>query len=288
MSFDPNAHREASRRQWEGAAGGWIGRQELIREWGAPVSHWMLDAIRPQPGHRVLELAAGVAETGLLAAELVAPVGGVIVSDQAEAMLEGARARARELGLGNVEFRVLDAEAIDLPLASLDAVLCRWGYMLLADPAVALVETRRVLRPGGRVALAVWASVEHNPWASLTTVELIERGLISAPPPGTPGPFALGDPQRVRALLEEAGFQEAQVEAIDLHAPPRELRGVLAVPAGPLAEPSRRHAVPTGAGGRRDPRGDRRAPSAVHRRGRLADDPRAHARGGRERVTLLG
>lgn len=216
MSFDPNAHREASRRQWEGAAGGWIGRQELIREWGAPVSHWMLDAIRPQPGHRVLELAAGVAETGLLAAELVAPVGGVIVSDQAEAMLEGARARARELELGNVEFRVLDAEAIDLPLASLDAVLCRWGYMLLADPAVALVETRRVLRPGGRVALAVWASVEHNPWASLTTVELIERGLISAPPPGTPGPFALGDPQRVRALLEEAGFQEAQVEAIDL------------------------------------------------------------------------
>lgn len=216
MSFDPNAHREASRRQWEGAAGGWIGRQELIREWGAPVSHWMLDAIRPQRGHRVLELAAGVAETGLLAAELVAPVGGVIVSDQAEAMLEGARARARELGLGNVEFRVLDAEAIDLPLASLDAVLCRWGYMLLADPAVALVETRRVLRPGGRVALAVWASVEHNPWASLTTVELIERGLISAPPPGTPGPFALGDPQRVRALLEEAGFQEAQVEAIDL------------------------------------------------------------------------
>jgi SAM-dependent methyltransferase len=216
MSFDPNAHREASRRQWEGAAGGWIGRQELIREWGAPVSHWMLDAIRPQRGHRVLELAAGVAETGLLAAELVAPVGGVIVSDQAEAMLEGARARARELGLGNVEFRVLDAEAIDLPLASLDAVLCRWGYMLLADPAIALVETRRVLRPGGRVALAVWASVEHNPWASLTTVELIERGLISAPPPGTPGPFALGDPQRVRALLEEAGFQEAQVEAIDL------------------------------------------------------------------------
>ncbi len=216
MSFDPNAHREASRRQWEGAAGGWIGRQELIREWGAPVSHWMLDAIRPQPGHRVLELAAGVAETGLLAAELVAPVGGVIVSDQAEAMLEGARARARELELGNVEFRVLDAEAIDLPLASLDAVLCRWGYMLLADPAVALVETRRVLRPGGRVALAVWASVEHNPWASLTTVELIERGLISAPPPGTPGPFALGDPRRVRALLEEAGFQEAQVETIDL------------------------------------------------------------------------
>jgi SAM-dependent methyltransferase len=216
MSFDPNAHRDASRRQWQDAARGWIGRQELVREWGAPVSHWMLDAILPQPGHRVLELAAGVGETGLLAAELVAPIGGVIVSDQADAMLDGARARARELGLGNVEFRVLDAEAIDLPLASLDAVLCRWGYMLLADPDVALVETRRVLRPGGRVALAVWASVEQNPWASLTSSELIERGLISAPPPGTPGPFTLGDPQRVETLLLQAGFQDARVEAINL------------------------------------------------------------------------
>jgi len=216
MSFDPNAHRDASRRQWEDAAGGWIDRQELIRAWSAPVSHWMLDAIHPQPGHRVLELAAGVGETGLLAAELVAPAGGVIISDQAEPMLAGARARASELGLANVEFRVLDAEAIDLPLASLDAVLCRWAYMLLADPAIALVETRRVLRPGGRVALAVWDSVEHNPWASLTTSVLIERGLLSAPPPGTPGPFTLGDPRRVRALLEDAGFQEPQVEAIDL------------------------------------------------------------------------
>ncbi len=216
MSFDPNAHRDASRRQWQDAAGGWIGRQQLIREWGAPVSHWMLDAIHPQPGHRVLELAAGVGETGLLAAELVAPVGGVIISDQAEAMLDGARARAGDLGLGNVEFRVLHAEAIDLPLAGVDAVLCRWGYMLLADPLAALAETRRVLRPGGRVALAVWASVEHNPWAALPTLELIERGLLSAPPPGTPGPFALADPQRVEGLLDEAGFQEAQIDAIDL------------------------------------------------------------------------
>ena len=216
MSFDADAHRDSSRRQWQDVAPGWIARQELVREWGAPVSHWMVDAIHPQPGHRVLELAAGVGETGLLAAELVAPAGGVIISDQAEAMLEGARARAAELGLSNVEFQVLSAEGIDLPLASVDAVLCRWGYMLLADPLTALGETRRVLRPGGRVALAVWASVEHNPWALLPTLELIERGLLPAPAPGTPGPFALGDPARLQELLDQAGFLEAQVEAIDL------------------------------------------------------------------------
>ncbi len=167
MSFDPNAHREASLQGWEEAAAGWTRQQEAMREFSAPVSHWMIDAISPQPGERVLELAAGLGETGMLAAELVAPMGGVVISDQAEAMLSGARERAVALGLSNVEFQVLNTEWIDLPVASVDAVLCRWGYMLMADPLAALIETRRVLRPGGRVALAVWDVIEQNPWAML-------------------------------------------------------------------------------------------------------------------------
>jgi len=217
MSFDPNAHREASLQGWEEAAAGWVRSQELLREFGAPVSHWLLEAVAPQPGQRVLELAAGLGETGLLAAELVAPVGGVVISDQAEAMLEGARERAAQLGLANVEFQAMNAEWIDLPVASVDIVLCRWGYMLMADPAAALAETRRVLRPGGRVGLAVWDSIERNPWAALPGLELRERGLGSPPQPGTPGPFALGEETRVRALLEAAGFAEVRIEPLDLH-----------------------------------------------------------------------
>jgi len=216
MSFDANAYRDSSLAGWEAAAPGWVRRQEAIRALGAPVSRWMLDAIYLKPGERVLELAAGLGETGMLAAALVAPTGGVIISDQADAMLEGARARAAELGLANVEFQVLGAEWIDLPLASVDAVVCRWGYMLLADPAAALGETRRVLRPGGRVALAVWDSIEHNPWAAQPALELIERGLAEPPSPGTPGPFALGDPALVRALLEQAGFAEIDVQALEI------------------------------------------------------------------------
>ncbi len=215
--FDANAYREASRQGWEEAAAGWARSQELIRAFAAPVSHWMLDAVAPQPGQRVLELAAGLGETGLLAAELVAPAGGVIVSDQADAMLAGARERAAELGLANVEFQTVNAEWIDLPVASVDAVLCRWGYMLMADPSAALGETRRVLRPGGRVALAVWDSIERNPWAALPGAELRERGLVEPPAPGTPGPFALGDEERLRGLLDEAGFAEVRVEALQLH-----------------------------------------------------------------------
>jgi SAM-dependent methyltransferase len=216
VSFDPNAYRTASLAGWEEAASGWIRRQEAIRQLGAPVSRWMLDAISLTPGERVLELAAGLGETGMLAADLVAPTGGVIVSDQADAMLDGARARAAELGLANVEFQVLSAEWIDLPLASVDAVLCRWGYMLLADPAAALAETRRVLRPGGRVSLAVWDAAEHNPWAMLPRQELSERGLVPTPAAGEPGPFALGELARVRALLEHAGFTEIDVRPLDI------------------------------------------------------------------------
>lgn len=214
MSFDPNAHRRASLENWEEAASGWQRRQEMVRAFGAPVSHWMLDALALQPGERVLELAAGLGETGLLAAELVAPAGGVTISDQAEGMLGGARARAQELGVQNVEFKMLNAEWIDLPLASVDAVLCRWGYMLMADPAAALAETRRVVRPGGRVALAVWDALERNPWAALPAQVLAERGL--AQPPSGPGPFALGDEQRVRELLQEAGFADVHVEPLQL------------------------------------------------------------------------
>ncbi len=219
MSFDAEAHRRASLEDWEAAAPGWVRQQELLRGFAAPVSGWMIDAISPQPGERVLELAAGLGETGMLAAELVAPVGGVIVSDQAEAMLEGARARAIALGLANVEFQALNAEWIDLPVASIDAVLCRWGYMLMADPAAALGETRRVLRPGGRVALAVWDTVESNPWALLPAQELIARGAMPRPDPDAPprpGPFALSAPGVIEELLQQAGFVELRVEALDL------------------------------------------------------------------------
>jgi SAM-dependent methyltransferase len=218
VSFDAAAHRDTSLQSWEEAAPGWVRRQELLRELGAPVSHWMVDALLLQPGQRVLELAGGLGETGMLAAELVAPMGGVIISDQAEAMLEGARARAVALGLSNVEFQVLNAEWIDLPVASVDAVICRWGYMLMADPAAALGETRRVLRPGGRLALAVWDTIARNPWAQLPAQELIERGLAPAPGDGPPlpGPFALAGPGAVEELIAQAGFGEIHLQALEV------------------------------------------------------------------------
>jgi len=216
VSTRPNERREQSLRNWEEAASGWLRRYEEVRAFAGPLTHWLIDAINPQPGKRVLELAAGLGETGLYAAELVAPIGGVIISDQAEAMLAGARERAATLGLSNVEFRVLNAEWIDLPVASVDAVICRWGYMLMIDPSAALLETRRVLRPGGRLALAVWDRVEDNPWAALPAAEVRERGLAPTPEPGAPGPFALSDADRLRELLQSAGFVDVRIEPVEL------------------------------------------------------------------------
>jgi ubiquinone/menaquinone biosynthesis C-methylase UbiE len=205
MSEDADVQRAEARAGWERVAAGWQRMQARLSAVGMPVSRWLIDAIEPQPGATVLELAAGVGETGFLAAELIAPGGTLISSDGAEAMLTAAQQRAAELELANVEFRQLELEWIDLPTASVDAVLCRWGYMLVLDPDAALRETRRVLRPGGRLALATWATLEHNPWGRARIEALAAEG---HPLPSPPTPFDLGTEELLRRLLEDAGFAE--------------------------------------------------------------------------------
>jgi SAM-dependent methyltransferase len=205
---DPQQYRRESRRRWGRSAAGWQAHGDALARAAMPVSMAMIDRIGPQPGHALLELAAGIGDTGFLAAELVQPGGTLICSDFVPEMLTAAQERAAELGLDNVRFKQIDAESIDLEAGSLDGVLCRWGYMLMADPGAALRETRRVLRPGGRLALAAWTTAEENRWSSLPNGELIARGALEPPAPGDPGQFAWGDRDRIEAALEEAGFVE--------------------------------------------------------------------------------
>jgi SAM-dependent methyltransferase len=215
-SKDPDEQRVELLEGWELSASGWGKRAERVREWGMPVSAWMIEHLGLQPGQRVLELAAGPGDTGFLAAELIRPGGTLISSDGTESMLEIAQERARSLGIDNAEFRRLELEWIDLPTADVDAVLCRWGVMLTVDPAAAVQECRRVLRPGGRIALAVWDDASLNPWATIPGRALVNLGHGSSPDPNAPGMFALAAPGRLQEMLEDAGFADALVDSVEL------------------------------------------------------------------------
>ncbi len=202
--------------RWERGAAGWSRHADAIQEFGMRLSVWMLEHVDLQPGQRVLELAAGPGDTGFLAAELVKPGGTLVSSDASRAMLGVATGRARDLGVTNVECKQLELEWIDLPTASVDAILCRWALMFTLDPVAALQECRRVLRPGGRIALAVWDAPDENPWAAIAVRALVELGHVPPPDPDAPGMFALADAARLADLLEEAGFVEPVVESVAL------------------------------------------------------------------------
>jgi SAM-dependent methyltransferase len=197
-------------------APGWDRRSAYFERIARPVTEQMLQRLAPRPGETILDLAAGSGAVGLAAAGLVGAGGRVIVSDFSEAMVEAARRNAARSGLANVECRVLDAERIALDDDAVDGVLCRWGYMLMADPAAALAGTRRVLRPGGRLACAVFSGPEENPWAALPARVLEERGHLSPSARDAPGIFALADPDRLRGLLAGAGFSEPRIEPVPL------------------------------------------------------------------------
>ena len=171
----PDDFRSESRKRWGEQAEGWASQRDALRTRTMPVSAWMIDAIDPQPGQSLLELAAGTGDTGLLAAELIAPGG--------DADLLGLRARdagrprsgaPRSSGSTTcASSRSTPTRASTSRPASIDGVLCRWGYMLMADPENALRETRRVLRAGrARRARRLGRRRRTNPWSALPGREL--------------------------------------------------------------------------------------------------------------------
>jgi SAM-dependent methyltransferase len=210
---DPDEYRRTSLDAWGRFAGNWEQEAEYVWSVTRHVSERMIERLDPQPGETILELAAGIGETGFLAARRVGD-GRLISTDFAIQMVEAARRRGEALGLANVEFGVLDAERMDLDDDSVDGVLARFGYMLMADPAAALRETRRVLRAGGTAVFAVWGPPEQNKWAFVPGRVMVERGLLPPPEPGAPGIFAMGDPARISALVTGAGFGEPSIEQV--------------------------------------------------------------------------
>jgi ubiquinone/menaquinone biosynthesis C-methylase UbiE len=210
----PEEHRRIVGEITAALAPGWERRRTRIESTVAPVRKWMIQMLAPGPGNIVLELGAGVGDTGFEAAAIIGENGRLISTDFSTEMVDAARRRGAALGLRNVDYRVMDAERTGLDDQSVDGVLCRFAYMLMADPSAALVETRRVLRPGKRVALSVWGAPEHNPWISILARVLVERGHTTPPEPGAPDAFSMGNAERTRAMLTRAGFSEVRTQEL--------------------------------------------------------------------------
>jgi SAM-dependent methyltransferase len=207
---------QASYEIWQRMAQGWDAERRWIWDGSRHIGEWMVAAIDPQPGQIILELAAGPGETGFAAAERVGPTGRLISTDFSPNMVDAARRQSTQLGLSNVEHRILDAQHMDLEDRSVDGVLCRWGFMLMADPAMAFNETRRVLRPAGKLAFSVWGEPTRNPWAAVPARVIREHMGTPPPKPDAPGIFAMADPKRTLSLLAAAKLRCERMEIVDM------------------------------------------------------------------------
>jgi ubiquinone/menaquinone biosynthesis C-methylase UbiE len=199
---------------WSAVAAGWERHEAVVSANSRPVTERLLERLDPKPGERILEIGAGVGEVGLLVADRVGPDGHVTITDQAEAMVEAVRRRSEDRP--NVTAAVVDAQSLDLPAGSFDGIVSRFAYMLVPDLDAAFDGSRRVLRSGGRLVFAVWASAPENPWASTVGRALVELGHAEPPDPDAPGPFRLHDQERLRTLLTDAGFAEVGIEDVPL------------------------------------------------------------------------
>ena len=212
MSTTAIAHQHPDlHAMWDAVAPGWDAHAPFVEARGAVVSARMLELVAPDSGDRVLELGCGTGGPGFAAAALVAPGGDVVVSDVSPAMVAAAARRAP----AGVRTCVLDLERIDEPDGAFDVVLCREALMLVADPARGAREIRRVLRPGGRLALSVWGPRARTPWLGVVFDVVGAQLGVPMPPPGTPHPFSLDDGDRVAELLRDAGLAGVEVSELD-------------------------------------------------------------------------
>ena len=214
QDFDPGAFKESTRQQWQNAAAAWYRWTPTLQAWLGPVTNAMLEMARLQPGDRVLDLAAGAGEPSLSAAERVGPSGHVLATDISSNILEFAALTAKERGLSNFETRVMDGENPDVADESFDAVLSRLGLIYFPDRKGALRAAKRVLRSGGRVAIASFTTPDQNRFFSIPISIIRRRAQLAPPTPGLPGPFSLGAPGVMEEMLSAAGFGDVSSQLV--------------------------------------------------------------------------
>ena len=204
---------EPAPRSWdETSAAAWDKWFHIIEGGARGLSDRMVELATIGPGAQVLDVASGLGDPAVPAAQHIGPSGHVLATDLSEDMLGYGRKRAAKLGLANIEFRRMDAQELAVPEAAFDAVLCRWGVMFLPDLDAALAGFRRCLKPGGRLAAAVWGPAEWVPGVGLGA-RVVHAHLGLAPPDeGAGTPFACSDVAAFERRVAAAGFEEVRGE----------------------------------------------------------------------------
>jgi ubiquinone/menaquinone biosynthesis C-methylase UbiE len=203
MANTPSTQEVISR--WSETAPYWEKHRAIIREMFAPVTQALVEGAQITRGSSVLDIATGPGEPALTIAGLVGSEGKVLGIDAAPEMVEAARREASRRKFSNASFAVAFADVLPLEAGRLDAVVSRFGIMFFPSPVRAIHEMLRVLKPGGRMALAAWHFAERNPF-HYTVARVIERH-VSSPPPAADSPdaFRFAEPGKLRAVLSEAG-----------------------------------------------------------------------------------
>ena len=212
MSESPVAQQEF----WDRRAAAWERRSESIDAlsdaYGLPV----MEALRPAPGERIVDIGCGPGTTAIQMAGRVSPDGEVVGLDISPAMVAAAVRRAAALGTVNARFAVADAQR-DVLEGGFDAAYSRFGVMFFDDPVAAFSNIGGALRAGGRLACAVWSSLSDNPWMFVPTLAAVPalEAEVALPGADDPGPFSFADPKRVLDVLTSAGFLDVDIEVVE-------------------------------------------------------------------------
>jgi ubiquinone/menaquinone biosynthesis C-methylase UbiE len=197
--------RDQQKQSWDKFSAGWKKWDDLTMNFLQPVGNEIIRLLNPQTNDVVLDVAAGTGEPGLTIATML-DGGKVIITDLSDDMLNIAREKARQRNITNIETRACDVSELPFADNTFDAISCRFGFMFFPDMQVAANEMVRVLKPGGKLATAVWNGPEKNAWVTAIMGTISRNMDVPAPPPGAPGMFRCAKDGLIADLFQQAGL----------------------------------------------------------------------------------
>lgn len=208
--------KDRQRQHWDAVASGWAKRLAWTERNFLPLTDWFARAAGWTSGHRMIDVACGPGYPTFAAAAAVGPDGSVLGLDISGAMVSAASGFARSSGVTNVEFREMDAEALQLQDGSFDSAVNAYGLMFCPEPERAVRELWRVLKPGGHCAMAVWDERIKSPFFDVMLSVASPLLALPSPDPRAPGPFRLASADTLESMTVASGFSDVRVERLTL------------------------------------------------------------------------